>query len=747
MFFIKFIYQNVMRRKLLPKLFLLLICCGAFVSSALAQDASMARGQEIFEADCSRCHVPIEMDARLRARWVGRTGEDLYNLIRTTMPAETPGSLTNDQYMNVTAFILQAGNVPIPDGPITLSALTGLTITPGAIEEQSGDSFAWTAFNGSNASTRYAPLGQIDASNVNELQIAWEFNTGPFGPEPESTSVTTPLMANGRVFFTAGATRNVVAVNAASGQILWMWRPEDGERFDVAPRKGAGKGLTYYDNNGQETIFVITPGYYLVALDATTGREIESFGDKGSVDLQQGLRRGLGRDDLDIGMSFMPLAVDGVVITGAAHLVGMRPVSASNVKGDVRGFDATTGELLWTFKTIPEPGEPGYESWLAGAEFTGNAGVWAPMSADEELGLVYLPVESATGDRYGGERPGNNLFSSSTVAVDYRTGEMRWHFQSTHHDIWDWDTPAAPILADLPDGTKALIQTLKQSHLFMFDRANGTPVFPIEERPVPATDVPGEWTALTQPFPIKPLPYDRQGFQEDDLVDFTPEILALAKEAAAAFRFSESVFTPPSLFEDPRDGTQGTLHLPSSTGGSNWEGAAYDPETGILYVPSRTATSVLSLTHEPDVSSVAYIHGGSRTPSVEGIPLVKPPYGRITAIDMTSGDHVWQVVNGDTPEAIKNHALLQGIDIGRTGKPTRSGLVLTKTLLFSGEGVGGDPVLWAHDKATGDIVARIDMPGTVTGVPMTYMHEGKQYLVMAVSSRGEAARVVALALP
>lgn len=726
-------------------LFLLFSIMG--VASAYAQDASVASGQAVFEAECSRCHVPVDMNARVRATWTGRTGGDLFNFIRTTMPAETPGSLTNDDYLHLTAYLLQNGGVPVAGGTLTADALTALPITPVAAAAAGSDTAEWAVFNGTNAATRYAPLDQINAENVATLTQAWSFDTGPFGPEPENTSVTTPLMVDGRVYLTAGATRNVVALDAASGQMLWMWRPDEGARFDAAPRKGSGKGLTYYDNNGQKTIYVMTPGYYLVALDATTGREIETFGEKGWVDLQQGLRRGPGREDLDIGMSFMPMAVDGVVIAGAAHLVGMRPISASNVKGDIRGFDATTGALLWTFKTIPEPGEEGYESWLAGAEFTGNAGVWAPMSADEELGLVFLPVEAATGDRYGGDRPGNNLFSSSTVALNYKTGEKVWHFQTTHHDIWDWDTPSAPILADLPDGRKTVIQTLKQSHLFLFDRATGTPLFPVEERPVPGTDVPGEWTALTQPFPVKPLPYDRQGFQEDDLVDFTPEILARAKEAASKFRFSTSVFTPPSLFQDPKDGTEGTLHLPSSTGGSNWEGSAYDPETGLIYVPSRTATSVLSLTHEPDASSVAYIQGGSRTPSVDGIPLVKPPYGRITAIDMTSGDHVWQVVNGDTPAAIKNHPLLQGVDIGRTGKPTRSGLVLTKTLLFAGEGVGGDPVLWAHDKATGDIVARIDMPGVVTGVPMTYMYEGKQYLVMAVSSRGESARIVALTLP
>ena len=731
----------------MPRLFLSLLLFALGMASAVAQDsASVTRGESVFQEECSRCHVPVEMDMRLRARWVGRAGGDLYNTIRTTMPAETPGSLTNQQYIDVTAYILRAGSVAIGD-EVSAETLTALTINPGVVTESTVADFEWTHFNGDEHSIRYAPLDQINADNVDDLEIAWAFDTGPYGPRPESTSVTTPLMVNGQVFFTAGSTRNVVALDAATGQIQWMWRPDEGQRFDDAPRKGSGKGLSYYDNNGQKTIFVITPGYYLVALDATTGREIESFGENGWVDLQQGLRLAEGREDLDIGMSFMPLAIDGVVVAGAAHLVGMRPVSAHNVKGDIRGFDATTGELLWTFKTIPEPGEPGYDTWLAGADYTGNAGVWAPMSADEELGLIYLPVESATGDRFGGDRPGNNLYTSSTVALDYKTGEVKWHFQTTRHDIWDWDTPSAPLLVDLPDGTPALIQTLKQSHLFMFNRKDGTPLFPIEDRPVPQTDVPGEWTAATQPFPVIPAPYDRQGFHEEDLVDFTPEILAKAKEAAAPFRFSDSVFTPPSLFQDPTDGTQGTLHLPSSTGGSNWEGAVYDPETALLYVPSRTATSVLSLTHEPDASEVDYIQGGSRTPSVEGIPLVKPPYGRITAIDMTTGEHVWQEVNGDTPEALKNHPLLRGVDIGRTGKPTRSGLVLTKSLLFSGEGVGGDPVLWAHDKATGEVVAKLSMPGVVTGVPMTYMYEGKQYLVMAVSPRGQSAHIVALALP
>ncbi len=715
------------------------------ISAAQGQDGNVERGQTIFESECSRCHVPAEMDGRLRARWIGRTGDELFNQIRTTMPAETPGSLTNTQYLDLTAFILQSGNIQIPNGQISANALAELRINPGAAEVAQTGSQPWTHYNGDERSIRYSPLDQINSSNVDSLKIAWTFDTGPFGPRPETVSVTTPLMVNGTLYATAGATRNVVALDAGSGQIKWTWNPQEGQRFEDAPRKGSGKGLTYYNNNGQEIIFTITPGYFLVALDAQTGRPIESFGSDGWVDLQQGLRLGPGRDDIDIGMSFMPLAIDGVVITGAAHLVGMRPIARENVKGDIRGFDVSTGELLWTFKTIPEPGDIGYESWISGADFTGNAGMWAPMSADKELGLVYLPVESATGDRYGGDRPGNNLFSSSTVAVDYKTGEMKWYFQTTHHDIWDWDTPSAPLLVDLPDGTRAAIQTLKQSHLFMFNRKTGEPLFPVEERPVPQTDVPGEWTAATQPFPLLPAPYDRQGFQEDDLVDFTPEIHAKAMEIASDYRMSGSPFTPPSVFKGP-DGTLGTLLLPSATGGSNWEGAAYDPDTGIIYVPSRTATSVMALVNDPAASSVAYIHGGGTPPNIEGIPLVKPPYGRITAINMVTGEHVWQVANGDTPDEIANHPLLQGIDIGRTGKPTRSGLVLTKSLLFAGEGVGGSPVLWALDKTTGSIVAEIEMPGTVTGVPMTYMHNGKQYLVMAISTPGSSSRIVALTL-
>lgn len=719
------------------------------VAPALGQEANLERGEVTFTAECSRCHSPLEMEARLRARWIDRSGQELFEQIRSTMPAELPGTLSDEQYYDLTAFILDAGNVNIEGGEISIANLNALAINPGitVVDENANKSVPWTHYNGDSKSTRYSALEQINESNVAQLEIAWTLDTTSFGPSAETYSVTTPLMINGRVFATVGATRNVVALDAASGQLLWMWRPEEGQRFDDAPRKGSGKGLSYYANGSQEVIFTMTPGYFLVALDAKTGDPLPNFGDNGFVDLQKGLRRGPGRDDLDIGISFPPLVVGDVIVAGAAHLVGMRPIAASNVKGDIRGFDARSGELLWTFKTIPERGEVGYETWLNGsAEYTGNAGVWAPMSADIERGLVYLPVESATGDRYGADRPGSNLFSSSTVALDYKTGERKWHFQTTHHDIWDWDTPSAPLVIDLPNGQPAVVQTLKQSHLFMFNPDNGEPLFPVEERAVPASDLTGEVTAATQPFPLLPAPYDRQGFQEDDLVDFTPEIAARAKALAANYRFSE-LFTPPSRYKDPSDGSLGTLHLPSSTGGSNWEGSAYDPETGVIFIASRTETSVLSVVNDPKASSMRFIQGGEGPPTVDGIPLVKPPYGRITAIDLSSGEHVWQVANGDTPDDIKNHPLLAGIELPATGKATRAGMVLTKSLLFTGEGIRGDAVLHARDKTTGTSIAQIPLPASVTGVPMTYMHQGKQYLVMTVSDFRSAAKIVALALP
>ena len=639
----------------------------------------------------------------------------------------------------ISSFILSVGAIAFTSVAWSQS---GTTVYDGDWPDHHGDKFA----------QRYSPLDQINAENVGELAVAWSFNTGPIGPSAEFNNPSTPIAIDGVLYVTMGNTRNVGAIDAATGQLLWLWRPQEGERFDHAPRKGAGRGLSHYRSNGEDRILSITPGFQLVSLDAKTGIPDPNFGENGSVDLFMGLRNAEDDryDDIDIGSSMPPFVMNDVVVVGPAHRVGMRPRSKSNVKGDVRAYDARTGELMWTFHTIPERGEVGFETWLdGGVEFTGNAGVWATMSGDPEMGHLYLPVESATGDRFGGDRPGDNLFANALVAVDIQTGERQWHFQLIHHDIWDWDNPSAPVVADLPNGRKIVMQVTKQNWVYTFDRVTGEPVWPIEELPVPAGDVPGEWYAATQPFPTKPAPFDRQGVSEDDIIDFTPELRAAAMEAVSDFRFGPNLYTPPSRVDDA-DGTRGVLSLPSSTGGANWEGSAMDPETGIIYVPSRTALALLSVGKDPDSDLDFSMAFGVRVPRVQGLDVIKPPYGRITAIDMNSGDHVFQVANADTPERIKNHPALQGVDIPRTGVPTRAGLVLTKTLLFAGEGGGGpgaSPIFRAYDKQTGEIVAEIDLPNMQSGQPMTYEVDGKQYIAMFVSGNAGPTQLVALALP
>ncbi len=609
----------------------------------------------------------------------------------------------------------------------------------------------WVSYHGNDFAQRYSPLDQINADNVADLEIAWRFNTEKIGPSPDFNNPSTPLEIDGVLYTNMGSTRNVVALDATNGQILWMWRPREGDRYDQAPRKGSGRGVAFWTDGNERRVIDVTPGYQMVSLDAETGIPDPDFGNNGIVDLYVGLRNA---DDPrypypDIGLSAPPFVMNDVIVVGAAHRTGGRPRSRMNVKGDIRGYDARTGEQLWTFHTIPERGEVGYESWLGGIEFTGNSGVWAPMSGDPELGHVYLPVEDPTGDYYGGDRPGANLFSSGLVALDIETGERQWHYQFIHHDIWDWDVPAAPVVADLPNGREIVMSVTKQAWVYAFDRATGEPVWPIVERPVPQGDVPTEWYSPTQPFPTRPAAFDVQGFTEDNLIDFTPEIRQLALEAIEGYRLSESLFEPPSLAESP-DGTIGRLGLPSSTGGANWEGSAIDPETGILYVPSRTQLQVLSLAKNPESDIDLSQAFGVRIPRVQGLEVVKPPYGRITAIDMNSGDHLWWVANADTPERIAEHDLLQGVDIPDTGVPTRAGILLTKSLLFVAEGNGNQnasPHIRAFNKETGELIHMWELPDLQTGLPMSYEHDGVQYLAMFVGGTTSPAELVVYALP
>jgi quinoprotein glucose dehydrogenase len=605
----------------------------------------------------------------------------------------------------------------------------------------------WPAYHRDLASTRYSPLDQITKDNVARLAVAWTWKSDTTDRPMEIKNENTPLMIGGVLYFTSGQHRAVVAADAATGAEKWRWRWDDSPaRFARAPRQGAGRGVAYWTDGRDARIFVTLPGFHLAALDATTGKPIESFGNSGLVDLKAQIGVPMNLDSADIGSSSPPLVFENLVVIGPAHKEGGRPVSYKNVPGRVMAFDVKTGALKWRFNTIPAKGEFGYDTWLEGsAEYTGNTGVWAPMSLDTKRGYLYLPVEGATGDYYGGHRPGDDLFSSTLVCLDARTGTRVWHFQIVHHDVWDRDNPTAPILADITvDGRRveAVIQLTKQAFAYVFDRATGKPVWPIVERPVPQTDVPGERTSPTQPYPTKPPPFDVQGISTNDLINFTPELRAKAIEAMKTVRMSE-LYTPPSLLRAP-DGTAGTVSVPGPVGGANWEHASFDPETGTLYVGSFTSPGNFALSPDTLRSDMRYVSGGGRVPSVDGLPIIKPPYNRITAIDLNRGEQLWMVPGGDTPDQIKNHPALAGLDIPRTGSRGRPAVMATKTLLFATEGWGTKAVLHVLDKRTGERVADIPLAGYVGGSPMTYLVNGTQYVAFWVGRPGMAAELTAL---
>jgi quinoprotein glucose dehydrogenase len=727
----------------------------------LFSSAQAARGAQAFSANCARCHSPTQAAQLLLTQSADVPLGDYHTRLMALMPPDTSVKPEPQTYLDIVAHLVRTAGASAgqddamldaaPEGGWREAAVPpGVVIDPDANIGNVALPVEWTAWRGANSGQGYSTAGLIGPDNVENLQIVWRWSGANFGPTPEARNITTPLMVGGILYATAGMTRNVVALDAITGQTLWMWNPPEGQdRYENAPRKGAGRGVAYWADGSEQRIFTVTPGFHLVALDAATGRQVAGFGEDGIVDLMENLR-GAPSDRLpDIGSQSPPLVVGDVVVVGPAHLVSVRPRSRQNVKGDVRGYDARTGDLIWTFHTVPERGEPGYETWAEGtAEYTGNAGVWAPMSADPETGAIFLPVEAATSDLYGGQRPGDNLYSSSLVSLDGATGELRWAQQLIHHDIWDWDTASIPVLADIPqaDGSvrRAVIQMSKQGRVYTFDRDTGEPVWPVEERPVPQSDVPGEATSATQPYPTLPAPFEHQGVTEDVLIDFTPELRAEALEIVGDYRMG-AMFAPPSL-NNAADGTRGTLMLPNPGGGANWESGAYDPATGMVYVASMNAIYVAALEQGPEGSDTPYIGAGGAPLRVRGLPIEKPPYGRITAIDMTTGQHVWQAANGMTPDAVANHPDLAGLDIPRTGVPTRAGLLVTPELLFAGEGTNGGPWLHVHDKGTGDILRDIELPGFQNGLPMTYVWGGRQYVVMAIGDGASPAEIVALSV-
>ncbi|HVZ28558.1 MAG TPA: PQQ-binding-like beta-propeller repeat protein [Rhizomicrobium sp.] len=663
--------------------------------------------------------------------------------------------------------------------------------------------------------SRYSPLDQINASNFSKLEVAWHFKTDQLGARPEYKLEGTPLEINGTVYTTGGSRRAVVALDARTGELKWVYSLNEGARAANSPRQLSGRGVSYWtDGKGDERILFITTGFRLVELNARDGKVIASFGKQGMVDMKVGLLQGVpGKPgkykqiDLEtgeVGLHSTPTLVGDIVIVGTSMKEGFQPTTQNNTKGAVRAWNVKTGKLLWTFHDVPMKGEVGYDSWENNsADFNGNAGVWANVTVDEKLGTAYLPIEDPTNDVYGGSRPGNDLFGDSLVCVDLKTGKLKWYYQLVHHPIWNTDITSPPMLIDITVAgkpIKAVAVPSKQGFLYVFDRVTGKPVWPIVERPVPQSDVPGEKTSLTQPFPTKPAAYSRQVYREEDLIDFTPEMRAKALDVVKHFKVGP-MFTPPVVSKV--EGPLGTMGLESAANGTNWEGGAFDPETHTVFLPAGNAGAVVHGLIEPppgysdaryvggtagqpfsiqggpgsgtasdapaisaDEAKLAAIlarNGGPAAPaapavrlSVEGLPLFKPPYGTITAINMDTGDFRWQVANGDTPDEIKNNPALRGLTIPRTGQGGRdiSGLMVTKTLVITGDPLlstaPGHPrgaMLRAFDKATGKEVGAVWMPAPQSGSPMTYMVDGRQYIIVAVSGGNYSGDYIAYRLP
>jgi quinoprotein glucose dehydrogenase len=681
----------------------------------------------------------------------------------------------------------------------------------------------WPTYTADLMGSKYRPLDQINASNFNKLEVAWRFKTDNLGTRPEYKLEGTPLMVNGVIYATAGTRRAVVALEAKTGELIWMQSVREGMRAAISPRQLSGRGLAFWsDGKGDDRVLYVTTGYRLMELNAHNGQPMTSFGKEGLIDLKVGMVTGKG-DPIDLekgeaGLHSAPTVVGDVVIVGSAFKEGMTVPTHNNTKGLVRAYDVKSGKLLWTFHTIPKPGELGNDTWENGSWATnGNTGVWTQITVDPQLGLVYLPVESPTSDYYGGERPGNNLFGESLVAVDLKTGQRKWHYQIVHHPIWDYDLSSAPLLMDINvngKAIKAVAVPSKESFLYVFDRVTGQPVWPIEERPVPQSDVPGEKTSPTQPFPTKPPAYARTFLRiPDDLIDFTPEMRAEAIEHIKHYRV-EGMFTPP-VVGDPNKWLGG-ISMGNATGGTNWAGGGFDPETHTVYVQAANSfVSSVSLRKSPEgFSDIRYVAGREDTPfrvmegpgfgsaadapqpgrrggggggraagaaapaaegagaaagrggrggaaaseyalTVQGLPIVKPPYGVLSAIDLDKGDLKWQVPYGETPDNVRLHAALKGKDIPNTGMNGYNGcgVLITKTLVIIGDTQVTSvthprgAMMRAYDKATGKEVGAVWMPAPVSGSPMTYMWQGKQYIIIAVSGGNYSGEYLAFALP
>jgi len=675
----------------------------------------------------------------------------------------------------------------------------------------------WTHYTADVRGSRYSPLDQITAANFNKLEVAWRFKTDNLGTRPEYKLEGTPLAVRGTVYATGGTRRSVVALDGGTGEIRWVYSLREGNRAVAAPRQLSGRGLSYWTDGREERILYVTTGYRLVSLDAKTGQPTPGFGKNGILDLKEGVvygnRQPIDLETGEIGLHSTPTVTKDTVIVGSSFREGLTVKTHNNTKGLVRGFDVRTGKLLWTFNTIPRPGEFGNDTWENDSwSVNGNTGVWTQITVDEDAGIAYLPVEDPTSDLYGGHRPGNNLFGDSLVAVDVKTGQRKWHFQITHHPIWDYDLSAAPLLADITvngRAIKAVALPTKQGYLYVFDRITGQPVWPIEERPVPQSTVPGEKTSPTQPIPTKPPAYSRTGVTESDLIDFTPELHQQALEIAKRYQLGP-MYLPPvvSKLAGPIAAlTHGTL-----SGGVNWPGSSYDPELHTAFVHACNAClSALGLVKPPkEFSDLDYVMGtdgiqfrpilgggeglaadapqgraaapggaepapaappagrgnaGGAAPAtpppppipgttVQGLSLLKPPYGTVNALNLDKGELTWQVAHGDTPDNVRNHPALRGLNIPKTGQAGNVGLAITRTLVVVGDpGVTTTPdhprgaMLRGYDKTTGKEAGAVWMPAAQSGSPMTYLANGRQFIIVAVSGGNYSGEYIAYALP
>ena len=631
------------------------------------------------------------------------------------------------------------------------------------------DSVEWLTLGSDHAHTRYLPVDEITPDNFHELEEAWVWDGASFNA---ASGRSTPSYVDGKIITVVGPRRYVVALDAKTGETIWSYGEPKTGRWEYSMRKDYGKGVTIAEVNGRNVVYITSPAFFLTALDLETGIPLEGFGNPvpiegfpqtGVVDLLADLGYPYDPDEgipLETGYitsSSPPIVVNGTIIVGNSAEQGYNQSRIENIPGDILAYDAATGAFKWKFNVIPRPGEYGHETWENDAwQWTGDVSSWAPLSADQDLNLVYIPTNSATIDFYGGFRPGDNLFAASLIALDADSGRRAWHFQMVHHDIWNYDTPTAPILLDVNiDGrdVPAIMQATKQGFVYAFNRETGEPLWPIVERPVPVSRVPGEKLATTQPFPTRPEPFELQGLSIDDLVDFTPELRRLAIEAVAEFQLGP-LFNPP-LHYDNELGKTAALWCPGGGGGANITGpAAADPEAGILYVTSSTGCTarVLGPGAEADLrwelptgtTFAAYAVVRSTSPGrIQGIPITKPPYSRIQAIDMNTGDTLFTLPVGETPDSIANHPLLAGVDIGNTGSGAKAAMVVTKNMLIYSGSIGdGTPHLFAVDKMTGEELARLEVSALSRYGMMTYQHDGHQYLMLQTGPK-----LTALALP